>query len=261
MGLTEREASEVFYVSLLLHVGCMAYSHETNVWFGDDAAVHRGAARTTNTWEIFTVLIPEATRDLSPRARLKSVALFGTRGPGFSHRHDMAACEAARAVARRIGLPDTVSAALYDVHEWWNGRGARGLRGDAIAQSARIARVATDAVFLAALGDPETVTSTLRRLGGKRLDPAVVADRFRCKYAVGRVLSGDPRTRILEVEPAPTVEIEETDLAEVAAAFGDLADIKISALFERPSLVANLVDGGQDLMPVPGTGSRTMRFG
>ena len=241
MGLTEREASEVFYVSLLLHVGCMAYSHETNVWFGDDAAVHRAAARTTNTWEIFTVLIPEATRDLPPRARLKSAALFGTRGPGFSNRHDMAACETARAVARRIGLPDTVSAALYDVHEWWNGRGARGLRGDAIAQSARIARVATDAVFLAALGDPETATSTLRRMGGKRLDPAVVAELASDADALlAGALSGDPRMTILEVEPVPAVEIDETDLAVVGAAFGDLADIKTPFTHGHSAEVAQL---------------------
>ena len=35
---------------------------------------------------------------------------------------------------------------------------------------------------------------------------------------------------ILEVEPVPTVEIDETDLAVVAAAFGDLADIKMQWL-------------------------------
>ena len=47
MGLSEREAADVFYVSLLLHVGCLAYSHETAAWFGDDAAVHRAVVRRT----------------------------------------------------------------------------------------------------------------------------------------------------------------------------------------------------------------------
>jgi hypothetical protein len=37
MGPSEREASDVFYVSLLLHVGCLAYSHETAEAYGDDA--------------------------------------------------------------------------------------------------------------------------------------------------------------------------------------------------------------------------------
>jgi HD domain len=242
MGLPEREAAEVFYVSLLLHVGCLAYSHETNAWFGDDAAVRRAVVRTNYPWEIVTVLIPEATRDLPPGDRLKSVALFATRGPGFAKRHDMASCEAARAVASRIGLPEAISGALYDVHEWWNGRGARGLKGDAIAPSARIARVATDAVFLAALGDPETVTATLRRLGGKRLDPHVVAVFVADAPALlaEEVASGDPRTRILEIEPAPVVEVGEADLTLVAAAFGDLADIKTPFTHGHSAEVAQL---------------------
>jgi HD-GYP domain-containing protein (c-di-GMP phosphodiesterase class II) len=239
--LPEREAAEVFYVSLLLHVGCLAYSHETNAWFGDDAAVRRAVVRTNYPWEIVTVLIPEATRDLPPGDRLKSVALFATRGPGFAKRHDMASCEAARVVAGRIGLPEAISGALYDVHEWWNGRGARGLKGDAIAPSARIARVATDAVFLAALGDPETVPARLRRLGGKRLDPHVVAVFVADAPALlAEVTSGDPRTRILEIEPAPVVGIGEADLTLVAAAFGDLADIKTPFTHGHSAEVAQL---------------------
>jgi HD-GYP domain-containing protein (c-di-GMP phosphodiesterase class II) len=153
----------------------------------------------------------------------------------------MASCEAARAVASRIGLPDEVRAALYDVHEWWNGRGARGLKGEAIAPAARIARVATDAVFLAALGDSEAVTATLRRLGGKRLDPGVVAVfAGNTPTLLAEATAGDPRTRILESEPEPTVEIDESDLLVVAAAFGDLADIKTPFMPGHASEVAEL---------------------
>jgi HD-GYP domain-containing protein (c-di-GMP phosphodiesterase class II)/DNA-binding CsgD family transcriptional regulator len=241
MGLSEREAADVFYVSLLLHVGCLAYSHETAAWFGDDAAVHRAVVRTTTPWEILSVMIPEATRGLPAGARVKSVALFTTRGPGFSRRHDMASCEAARAVARRIGLPEAVSGALYDVHEWWNGRGARGLRGDEIAPAARIARVGTDAVFLAALGGATTVTDALGRASGKRLDPHVVA-AFAADATglLDEAAAGDPRTRILEIEPAPAVEIDEVDLPMVAAAFGDLVDIKTPFTHGHSAEVARL---------------------
>ena len=241
MGLSERETAEVFYVSLLLHVGCLAYSHETTAMFGDDAAVHRAVARTTNVREIATVLIPEITRDLPATALLRNVALFATRGLRFEKGHDLASCEAARAVARRIGLPREVSEALHDVHEWWDGRGARGLRGEAISQSARIARVATEAVFLAALGDPQTVVATIRRFGGKRLDPAIVAVfTSEAQDLLAKAASGDPRATILEIEPDPPVEIDETDLAVVASAFGDLADIKTPFTHGHSSGVAQL---------------------
>ncbi|MGH9224128.1 MAG: HD domain-containing phosphohydrolase, partial [Acidimicrobiales bacterium] len=60
MNFTEEEVGHVFYVSLLLHVGCIAFSHETAVAFGDDLAVNRAAIRTnlTEVRQVFTVLIP-----------------------------------------------------------------------------------------------------------------------------------------------------------------------------------------------------------
>ena len=241
MGMSEQQAADVFYVSLLLHVGCLAYSHETTVWFGDDAAVHRAVVRTNSAWEVVSVLLPEATRGLPAGARAKSLALLAARGPAFSKRHDMASCEAARAVAHRIGLPESVSAALYDVHEWWNGRGARGLKGDKIASAARIARVAADAVFLAALGDADNVPTTLGRFAGKRLDPEVVA--VFAAHAAGLLAeadSGDPRTVLLEVEPSPPVEIHQADVPVVASAFGDLVDVKTPFTHGHSSGVARL---------------------
>ena len=244
MGLSEREAADVYYVSLLLHIGCMAYSHETAVWFGDDAAVHRAVVRTTRPREIVSVLIPEATRGLPAAARLKSMALLVARGTAFSRRHDMASCEAARAVASRIGLPEAVSAALYDVHEWWNGRGARAVKGEEIALSARIARVATDAVFVAALADADAVTSVLRANAGKRLDPQVVAVfAADASDLLAEAALGDPRARVLEIEPAPVVHIEAAALPMMAAAFGDLLDIKTPFTHGHSAEVARLAVG------------------
>ena len=241
MGLSERETADVFYVSLLLHVGCLAYSHETTAWFGDDAAVHRAVVRTQTAWDVVSVLIPEATRGLPAAARVRSVALLSARGQAFSKRHDMASCEAARAVARRIGQPEAVSTALFDVHEWWNGRGARRLKGEQIAPAARIARVATDAVFLGALGDADTVTKALGRLAGKRLDPHVTAVFTADATALlAEAGAGDPRTRVVEIEPAPQVEIDEADLPVVAAAFADLTDIKSPFTHGHSSEVASL---------------------
>jgi hypothetical protein len=66
--------------------------------------------RTHAACEVFSVLLPETTRRLPAGARAKSLALLAARGPAFSKRHDMASSEAARAVARRIGLRKSVSA-------------------------------------------------------------------------------------------------------------------------------------------------------
>lgn len=243
VGLSEAETANVFYVSLLLHVGCVAFSHETAALFGDDLAVNRAAIRTnlTQVRHVFSTLIPEMIRDMPPASQLKSAAVMTTQGKGFAKAHDLASCEVARAVAVRIGLPEAVSAGLYDVHEWWSGHGARGLRQEEIALSARIARVATDAATLAALRDTDSLTSELRRRAGKTLDPSLV-DLFAADAdaLIEEISSGDPRTRLLEAEPAPPAEIAEPDIPVIAAAFGDLVDLKTPFTHGHSSGVAEI---------------------
>jgi HD-GYP domain-containing protein (c-di-GMP phosphodiesterase class II) len=246
LSLSEPEVSDVLYVSLLLHVGCVAYSHETATLFGDDLAVNNAAARTNiaDIGEIFSTLIPESTRGLTATARLKGALRMTVTGQAFGRAHDEASCEVARATAHRIGLPDSVGAGLYDVHEWWNGRGARRLHGDDIALAARIARVATEASVLAATRGAESVTPALRRRSAKTLDPDLVSTFVANATALlDDVTSGDPRTLILEAEPTPAVDISSRDIPRVAAAFGDLADIKTPYTHGHSSGVARLSVG------------------
>ena len=228
MDLPESQIADVFYVSLLFHVGCVAYAHETFELFGDDQAVRRAAVETdlTDTRDIFSTFIPGATRSLAPAARVLGAVRMAVTGRTFGKAHDQASCEVARSVSRRIGLPDSVSNSLYDIHEWWNGAGARALRGEQIARPARIARVATEASELISLGVRDIV-SALRRRARKTLDPAVVEHLASGREAIIRdATTGDPRLQILDAEPSPVIEIDEVDLARVARAFGELADLK-----------------------------------
>jgi HD-GYP domain-containing protein (c-di-GMP phosphodiesterase class II) len=243
MDLPEAEVRDVFYVSLLLHMGCIAFSHETAVLFGDDLAVNRAVIRSdvTDVRQVLTVLIPGMAREMQGGNRLRSAATMTAKGRSFGMAHDLASCEVARAVAHRLGLPEAVSSGLYDVHEWWNGRGARGLRAAAIAQPARIARVATEAAVLAGFGGSDAVVGGLRRRAGKTLDPRIV-DTFAANASsvLEEVAFGDPRTRILEVEPAPVAEVLESDIARIAAAFGDLVDLKTPFTHGHSGGVADL---------------------
>ena len=228
MDLPESEIADVFYVSLLFHVGCVAYAHETFELFGDDQAVRRAAVETdlTDTRDIFWTFIPGATRSLAPAARVLGAVRMAVTGRTFSKAHDQASCEVSRSVSRRIGLPDSVSNSLYDIHEWWNGAGARSLRGEQIARPARIARVATEASELLSLGVRDVVNA-LRHRARKTLDPAVV-EHFASGWEVivREATTGDPRVQILDAEPSPVIEIAEADLAGVARAFGELSDLQ-----------------------------------
>lgn len=221
MELPEPEVSDVFFVSLLFHVGCVAYSHETTEQFGDDLAVNHAAVKTdiTSVRDVFSTLMPESTRHLPASARLKGAATMAVRGQAFGRAHNQASCAVARDMARRIGLRSSVSDGLYDMHEWWNGRGARGMRGEEISRSGRIARVATEAVELISLGGTDQVEDALRRRAGKTLDPAVVEClTLDPAGLIEEATAGDPTATLLEIEPAPVIEIRQTELQSIARA-------------------------------------------
>jgi hypothetical protein len=177
-GLSDDEVRDSFYTSLLLHVGCPGFSHETASLFGNELAVTRAVARTNlgdpRDWE--TTLIPEAARGISPEARDRLAERMVEEGEEFGQRYDTASCEVASSIARRLGLGAGIERALFEIGEWWNGEGApNGLEEEAISAACRVARVAGDAAVLDDLGGPALAVDRLRERAGSVLDPYVVA--------------------------------------------------------------------------------------
>jgi HD-GYP domain-containing protein (c-di-GMP phosphodiesterase class II) len=73
------------------------------------------------------------------------------------------------------------------------------------------------------------------------LDPSVVhVFLTNASALLAEANAGDPRDRILGVEPEPVVEKDRAELPEVAGAFGDLADLKTPFTHGHSGGVANL---------------------
>ena len=230
LGLSDSESSDTFYSALLLHVGCLTFAHEMAAAFGDDRQANSAGARTNfaDPRDIFTTLIPDSTRDMNLMARVRAATFIITRGRPFGRRFDTSNCEVARETARRIGLPQSVQRSLYHVHEWWNGRGVpRGIEGDEIPISSRVARLATDADLFHELGGADLAVDELKRRAGTIFDPTIV-DLFARNAAaiLEAATAGDPRDDVIEAEPGPVVEIDESELPALATAFADLVDLK-----------------------------------
>lgn len=250
MDVPETEVADTFYAALLLHVGCTTFAHETSAAFGDERSLLAAIARANvaDPRDLATKVLPEATRGLGPVATARMAGYFFLRGQSFGRRFDTGSCEAASTTARRIGLGDGVQRALYEIPEWWKGGSApRGLKGEEIALAARIAVVAATAVALGDVGDADLVSEALGRQAGGILDPAVVAAfRGGCAELLAEARVGDPRERMLEVEPEPVLERDQADLAEVAAAFGDLGDLKTPFSHGHSAEVARLATAAAD---------------
>lgn len=142
LGLDEREVGHVLYTTLLFHLGCTAYAHERAGAFGDEIALNATSARTNflDPRDLFKTMLPGIAQGLGPAQRARVTTYMVVRGNRFGRRAMIATCEVGRRMARRLGLPDPVQQALYEVFEYWNGKGTpRGLKDEESALCARIA--------------------------------------------------------------------------------------------------------------------------
>jgi HD-GYP domain-containing protein (c-di-GMP phosphodiesterase class II) len=256
VGLSERDVAEAFYTSLLAHVGCAAFSHEMSAVFGDELMANRAAARTNfaDPRDTFVTLIPESTRGMPPLARARTAAFIVARGRELGRSYCSTVCEIAKETARRIDLPEEVQSSLLQVKEAWNGSGfPEGLRGEQIRTPARIVRVASEATLFYDLGGVDLSLHAVTRRAGSLLDPALV-DCFVANAAplLEDAAEGDPREAILAAEPEPVVDRHEGDLPDVAAAFGDLVDLKTPFTHGHSKEVARLAKGAAERLSFGG---------
>jgi HD-GYP domain-containing protein (c-di-GMP phosphodiesterase class II) len=244
LDLPEDEVGDTFYTALLVHVGCSALSHETAAAFGDDRVLMRAVAKTNvaDPADIAETLLPEVTGRMSPAERSRVEHYTATQGQEFGRRFDTGSCEVATATAKRVGLGPGVQRGLREVVEWWNGGGApEGLRGEEIALPARIAAAAADVARFDHLGGGAAAVAALRDRSGGILDPAIVeAFAANADRVLAETHSGDPRQLMLDAEPEPVIEIDAAELPRVAAAFGDLADLKTPWMHGHSGAVAKL---------------------
>jgi HD-GYP domain-containing protein (c-di-GMP phosphodiesterase class II) len=244
MNLPEPVIHDAFYVSLLMHIGCIAMSHESAGIWGDELTMTRAVARTNlgSPTDFFITFFPQMSAGLSAAGRTRLAAMIALKGRSFGKWYDTGACEIARETARRLGLPQTTQHALNHEAEAWRGGGApSGLKGDDIPLGARLARVAAEAAFFEDIGDASLAIEAVRARSGKLLDPEI-CEAF-IKSADGllaEALTGDPRQRIVEVEPEPVIERREDEVVGVAEALGHAADLKTPFLQGHSTEVARL---------------------
>jgi HD-GYP domain-containing protein (c-di-GMP phosphodiesterase class II) len=234
------------YVALLRSLGCTATSHDYAHWLGgDDILVRREGDRIdpTNAREGLA-FVRRVAREVPVRHRLGVLAVGATRGPRIAADAARADCEVAQQLGVRLGLSDDVTGALFQGFERWDGRGRpQGLRGDAINLSARIGAAASALVmFEQSLGAADA-ESILRRWAGHALDPDVVETILEVLSDSGGALNvEDPLLALLAAEPRPALEVPDTRLDDVAAAFAIVGDLKGTHLHGHSGSVARVAE-------------------
>jgi HD-GYP domain-containing protein (c-di-GMP phosphodiesterase class II) len=252
LGLSDPELADVYHTTLLQHIGCTAFAHETARRYGDEMAVNAAAARTNlaDRRDVLATYLPAVTRGRGPLERVRIVLQEFLDGDSFGRRYAMAACEVGQATARRLGLSDGAQRGLREVYEWWNGNGgAHGLRGEAISLPARIAQLAATAALFDHLGGPDVAMVAVRRQAGGLLDPSLARTFLDDGHAILAAADApDLHLACLDAEPSPVRTVPASRLPEMALAIGDVADLKSAYTLGHSSGVARLAtDAGRAL--------------
>jgi HD-GYP domain-containing protein (c-di-GMP phosphodiesterase class II) len=244
LGLDEAEVADVYWTALLEHVGCTGFAHEAASRYGDELVMGAAAARTDfgDPRDLFRTFLPAVNAGGGRLAWLRIAVMELTTGARVSRQYATAACEVGRTTAQRLGLPAGVQRGLHDVYELWNGSGgARGLKGDAISLPARIAQLSATAVHFDGLGGPELAVGAVRKQSGGALDPELAAAfEAAAPELLNAAAADDLHAAALDAEPRPARMVQTARLSEVAAAFGDIADLKSTYLLGHSGGVARL---------------------
>ncbi|MGI8876601.1 MAG: HD domain-containing phosphohydrolase [Egibacteraceae bacterium] len=242
MDLGEPDVHDVYYCTMLQHLGCTAPAHEGTYLFGDDLIVAPRAERTDegNPRELLALMALVGKGTGVNRIRhLARTLSAGKEGTGQIVR---AVCEVGARLAERLGLGGGVRNGLYHAVETWNGRhGAHGLAGDEIALPARFSAVATQVVIFDRLGGPEAALEMVHRRAGGWFDPAIAEVFARVGPEVLASLADvDVWVEVAAAEPRPARRVPAGRLDAVAAAFADMVDLKTPFTLNHSSQVAEL---------------------
>ncbi|HEY2768079.1 MAG TPA: HD domain-containing phosphohydrolase [Solirubrobacteraceae bacterium] len=244
LGLGEEQRAVVYYVALLVGVGCHSDAHEQAKWFGDDIALKSHKY----DYEFRSVRAAASTMRMlgagnSPLHRFRiglEFALAGHRDlDGMITQH----AKLARALAEELGLPDAVLDALESAYETWDGKGWPGaLRGEQIPIASRIAQIAEFAEVAYRVGGVRAARSLAVRRSGKQFDPEIArllsTGAEDVLVGLEEIATWDT---VIATEPAlaPVLAGEELDAALLAIA--NFVDLKSPYTLGHASAVADLV--------------------
>jgi DNA-binding CsgD family transcriptional regulator len=251
LGLDEAAVGDVLYTTLLQHLGCAGFAHETASVYGDELRANSALANTdpSDPRDLVGTFIRATVRGRPPLEFARIVGYTLLRGDQFGEGFARARCEVGRETARRLDLSTGTQRGLHEVSETWTGGGLLGLHGAAIAPAARLAVVAATAARADAIGGAAAAIATLKRRAGRTLDPGVVTAFIDDATTIlDEVRSVDPRDEILALEPTPHATVRAEDLPVVAGALGDIADLKSTYTLGHAAAVAVLATSAATIL-------------
>ncbi|HEY5874895.1 MAG TPA: HD domain-containing phosphohydrolase [Ilumatobacteraceae bacterium] len=243
LGLDEAERADVYYVALLVNVGCHSDAHEQARWFGDDIALKA----TKYEHEPFSLSdVASMVRLLgsgsSPLHRIRTGLEFAVSGR--REVSDMLARHAglARELGALLGLPESTLEALAASYERWDGRGWPGRRaGAAIPVASRVVQLAEYVEVAHRAGGIDAAVALAKHRRGTQFDPSMVdtiaLDADKVFAHLDDVGSWDT---VIDAEPSLAITLSRDECDDALLAISRFVDLKSPFTIGHSEAVAEL---------------------
>lgn len=259
-GADESMRRTVFQTTLLRSIGCTAHAPENAAEFVDDTAFQH-ALKQLDPGDP-DVLGAQLARFGDWAGEPGSMAgRFAEIAPSVGPYAAGAGCEVSRTLAPGLGACAEAVDALDDVYERWDGRGIpRGRRAEQLSAAGRVLHLAEQAVLAQAVGGDVAAIAEVGRRAGGHLDPEMCAAFADHAHALLQVTaSSDLLGEVLAREPEPRRRIEATELPDLCAVLGDVADLKSSHLVGHSARLARLVAAAATRVGLPAAEIQRLR--
>ncbi|MBI2705153.1 MAG: HD domain-containing protein [Actinobacteria bacterium] len=229
-GLDAAQQSDAYYLALVRFLGCTSFSPDAaRFGGGDDISVGSvmGFVDPSEPLQLIGSVLRGVGRGAPTAERIKGVARLLT-DPSAPQRHADSECDVGEVLARRIGMPDSILAALADIFERWDGKGRpHKKQGEQIAVLARVVAAADVLEIGYTRFGLVAIVDTARKRSGGRFDPAVVVTfTDHAPELFAGLSTGSAWEVFLETEPEPHRHVTPAVVARYAEAFARAVDLK-----------------------------------
>jgi HD-GYP domain-containing protein (c-di-GMP phosphodiesterase class II) len=251
-GLTEDEARDAYYLTMLRTVGCTGDGDLGRLVLGEDVGAWLTHLPNGSPLGLLAALVSHVGRDKKPVARAGAVARAFRQLPRVLA-NTPTHCELGKKLAERLGLGAGVARGLEQMFERWDGGGQpNGLKHEALELAVCVAHVATDAQVMRGMGGIDATVAMVRARAGKGYAPRVAEALVRDAAAV-LADTETPSTwdAALAAEPGARRRVGGDEAEHAIRAVGEYADLKSGYFRGHSAGVSALAAGAARRLRLP----------
>jgi|HubBroStandDraft_1064217.scaffolds.fasta_scaffold64176_2 HD-GYP domain-containing protein (c-di-GMP phosphodiesterase class II) len=235
LQLSVQTRSDLYYALLLKDAGCSSNAARMFEIFGGDERAAKKEVKTTDwsriTFEGLEYLMRNVMPGRSRLDRVIAIAQIAIRRKEQSTELFQLRCERGGQIAKKIGLSEATTNAIYCLDEHWDGNGfPHQLKGSDIPLLSRVMNLCQTLEVFIAVSGVQDAFDVIQGRSGTWFDPEIVRASLELQHDEALWASfdsDDVREKVIQIEPTELFQYaDDPRIDSVCEAFADVIDVK-----------------------------------